>query len=101
MSLVERLRAALNDSGRRPPMLLEGDDVLAPMTPPGGEALSPAAVLVPITDRPEPGVILTQRSDNLRRHAGKIQRAIRPAWRPGNGIDAAKTLCFSAACIAR
>ena len=31
-----------------------------------------AAVLVAITDRPEPGVILTQRTDTLRRHAGQV-----------------------------
>ena len=79
-TLVERLRAALSDSSSRPPMLLEGDDVLAPVTPPGGEALSPAAVLVPIVDRPEPGVILTQRSDKLRRHAGQVAF-------PGGRID--------------
>lgn len=31
-----------------------------------------AAVLIPITDRPEPGVILTQRPDWLRSHAGQV-----------------------------
>jgi 8-oxo-dGTP pyrophosphatase MutT (NUDIX family) len=80
MTLVERLRAALADGADRPPMLLEGDDVHAPGTPPGGGALSPAAVLVPIVDRPEPGVILTQRSESLRRHAGQIAF-------PGGRID--------------
>jgi 8-oxo-dGTP pyrophosphatase MutT (NUDIX family) len=35
-------------------------------------ALAPAAVLVAITDRPEPGLILTQRSMRLRKHAGQI-----------------------------
>ena len=80
MTLVERLRAALADSGNRPPVLLEGDDVLAPITMPGGDALSPAAVLVPITDRREPGVILTQRSENLRRHPGQVAF-------PGGRID--------------
>ena len=33
--------------------------------------LRAAAVLVPVTDRPRPGVILTQRTDTLRRHAGR------------------------------
>ena len=33
---------------------------------------APSAVLVAITDRPEPGLILTQRSDRLRNHAGQI-----------------------------
>ena len=31
-----------------------------------------AAVLIPITDRPEPGVILTQRPTWLRSHAGQV-----------------------------
>ena len=34
--------------------------------------LAPAAVLVAITDRPEPGLILTQRSSRLRQHAGQV-----------------------------
>jgi 8-oxo-dGTP pyrophosphatase MutT (NUDIX family) len=72
MTLVERLRAALRGGDAAQPILLEGDDVLAPATPPGGAMLAPAAVLVPIVDRPEPGVILTRRSDTLRRHAGQI-----------------------------
>lgn len=80
MTLVERLRAALADGRSRPPVLLEGDDVLAPITPPGGGALSPAAVLVPITDRLEPGIILTQRSETLRRHPGQVAF-------PGGRID--------------
>jgi 8-oxo-dGTP pyrophosphatase MutT (NUDIX family) len=80
MTLVERLRAALSDGASRPPMLLEGDDVHAPDTPPGGAALAPAAVLVAIVDRPEPGVILTRRSETLRRHAGQIAF-------PGGRID--------------
>jgi 8-oxo-dGTP pyrophosphatase MutT (NUDIX family) len=80
MTLVERLRAALADGANRTPMLLEGDDVHAPDTPPGGAALAPAAVLMPIVDRPEPGVILTRRSETLRRHAGQIAF-------PGGRID--------------
>jgi 8-oxo-dGTP pyrophosphatase MutT (NUDIX family) len=39
-----------------------------------------AAVLVPITDRSEPGVILTQRPDWLRSHAGQVAF-------PGGKID--------------
>ncbi len=39
-----------------------------------------AAVLIPITDRPEPGVILTQRPDFLRSHAGQVAF-------PGGKID--------------
>jgi 8-oxo-dGTP pyrophosphatase MutT (NUDIX family) len=40
-----------------------------------------AAVLIPITDRPDPGVILTQRPDWLRSHAGQVAF-------PGGKIDA-------------
>ncbi len=32
----------------------------------------PSAVLIAITDRPEPGLILTQRSENLRKHPGQV-----------------------------
>jgi 8-oxo-dGTP pyrophosphatase MutT (NUDIX family) len=40
----------------------------------------PAAVLIPITDRPNPGVILTQRPNWLRSHAGQVAF-------PGGKID--------------
>ena len=73
MTLAERLRAALNHPHE--PELLPGDRP--------GLAIrgrSPAAVLVAITDRPEPGVILTQRTDTLRSHAGQIAF-------PGGRID--------------
>jgi 8-oxo-dGTP pyrophosphatase MutT (NUDIX family) len=40
----------------------------------------PAAVLIAITDRPEPGVILTQRPNWLRSHAGQVAF-------PGGKID--------------
>jgi 8-oxo-dGTP pyrophosphatase MutT (NUDIX family) len=45
------------------------------------DQLTPAAVLVAVTDRPEPGVILTQRNENMRRHAGQIAF-------PGGRVDA-------------
>ncbi|MFN3618929.1 CoA pyrophosphatase [Sphingorhabdus sp.] len=38
----------------------------------GSENHRAAAVLIPITDRPEPGVILTQRPTWLRSHAGQV-----------------------------
>jgi 8-oxo-dGTP pyrophosphatase MutT (NUDIX family) len=43
--------------------------------------IRPAAVLVPIVDRPEPTVLLTQRSQHLPDHAGQISF-------PGGKIDA-------------
>jgi 8-oxo-dGTP pyrophosphatase MutT (NUDIX family) len=51
------------------------DAVLEPVTD-----LTPAAVLVAVTDRPEPGVILTQRTETLRKHAGQVAF-------PGGRID--------------
>jgi 8-oxo-dGTP pyrophosphatase MutT (NUDIX family) len=71
-TLAERLRSAL----LLPPSthLLSGDDHS------GGEAVVPAAVLVAVTDRPEPGVILTVRDADLRNHAGQVAF-------PGGRID--------------
>ncbi len=51
------------------------DAVLEPLT-----GLTPAAVLVAVTDRTEPGVILTQRTETLRKHAGQVAF-------PGGRID--------------
>lgn len=41
---------------------------------------TPAAVLIAITDRPDPGLILTQRPDTMRQHAGQVAF-------PGGRID--------------
>ena len=73
MTLAERLSAAF---GRPPAVpLLEEDDYRFP-----GEH-QPAAVLMAVTDRAAPGVILTLRQPHLRRHAGQISF-------PGGRIDA-------------
>jgi 8-oxo-dGTP pyrophosphatase MutT (NUDIX family) len=63
--LAERLRSALAAAPALPP--LEGDL-------PEARALASmeAAVLIAITDRSEPGVILTVRREHLRTHAGQI-----------------------------
>jgi 8-oxo-dGTP pyrophosphatase MutT (NUDIX family) len=50
----------------------------------------PAAVLVAITDRPNPGVILTQRPDYLRSHPGQVAF-------PGGKIDPEDTDAIAAA----
>ena len=73
MNLAARLRAALEREPSQP--LLEGDLIEERML-----AATPAAVLIPITDRPEPGVILTVRREHLRTHAGQIAF-------PGGRID--------------
>ncbi len=46
----------------------------------GVSATKPAAVLVPVVDRPDPGVILTMRTSELPSHAGQIAF-------PGGKID--------------
>jgi 8-oxo-dGTP pyrophosphatase MutT (NUDIX family) len=70
MTLAERLRIALQEGHRREE-LLPLSDTRDPRIE-GEMALAPAAVLVAITDRPEPGLILTERASSLRKHAGQI-----------------------------
>ena len=65
MTLADRLRASL--SLPKPPSLLPGDLVEGDET-----AARPGAVLVAITDRAEPGVLLTVRREHLRTHAGQV-----------------------------
>jgi 8-oxo-dGTP pyrophosphatase MutT (NUDIX family) len=64
-ALADRLRAALAQPPAEPP--LEGDlpEIRA-------HASKNAAVLIAVTDRAEPGLILTVRRENLRTHAGQI-----------------------------
>jgi len=78
MTLADRLRAALDGGAARETIRLTGDfqdRELEGLTP-----FAPAAVLVAVTDRPDPGVLLTQRTDTLRKHAGQISF-------PGGRID--------------
>lgn len=73
MSLADRLRSALAlppPAGLLPGDLHEGHD--GPATP--------AAVLVAVTRRAEPGVLLTVRREHLRTHAGQVAF-------PGGRID--------------
>ena len=65
MSLAGRIRSSLAAPPAEP--LLEGD-----LPAIRGQATIPAAVLIAITDRPRPGVILTVRREHLRTHAGQI-----------------------------
>ncbi|MDB5717305.1 MAG: hypothetical protein JWM38_732 [Sphingomonas bacterium] len=78
MTLADRLREALRDGHRGSPELLAGDTVAYQLAP--GETLKAAAVLVAVTDRAEPGVLLTRRTDTMRRHAGQVAF-------PGGRID--------------
>lgn len=79
MTLAERLRAALAEGHSRDGVFLPSDTRDPRID--GDIALAPAAVLVAITDRAEPGLILTQRSERLRKHAGQIAF-------PGGRVDA-------------
>lgn len=65
MNLIDRLREALTQSSAVP--MLEGD-----LPEERGLTSVPAAVLVGITDRPDPGVILTVRREHMRTHAGQV-----------------------------
>ncbi|ANI78879.1 MULTISPECIES: CoA pyrophosphatase [Sphingobium] len=70
MTLADRLRIALTEGhGREVGLMLS--DTRDPRID-GEIVLAPAAVLVAITDRPEPGLILTERAASLRKHAGQI-----------------------------
>jgi 8-oxo-dGTP pyrophosphatase MutT (NUDIX family) len=73
MSLAERLRSSLAELAREASQ--PGD-----ISGPGDEEGTAAAVLIAITDRPDPGVILTVRREHLRTHAGQIAF-------PGGRID--------------
>ena len=83
MTLAERLAAALVAAPAG--VLLPGDhpDIV------DDAGLIEAAVLVPITDRAHPGVILTQRTETLRAHAGQVAF-------PGGRIDAGEDAVIAA-----
>jgi 8-oxo-dGTP pyrophosphatase MutT (NUDIX family) len=78
MNLADRLRAALDAGGGAE--LLVGD-----LPEERAKASVDAAVLIAITDRAEPGVILTVRREHMRTHAGQIAF---PGGRLDRGEDA-------------
>jgi 8-oxo-dGTP pyrophosphatase MutT (NUDIX family) len=78
MSLADILRDALERGHRRRPELIAGDVLEGEEG--GGPGITPAAVLVPVVERPEPTVILTLRPPTMSRHAGQISF-------PGGRID--------------
>ena len=73
MMLAERLTAALVLAA--PEGLSEGDLVEV-----GDDEPRAAAVLVAVTDRPEPGLLFTVRHEDLRTHAGQVSF-------PGGQVD--------------
>jgi 8-oxo-dGTP pyrophosphatase MutT (NUDIX family) len=78
MTLADRLRTALAAEPSASP--LDGDSVELRET-----AWVPAAVLIAITERAEPGVILTIRREHMRTHAGQVAF---PGGRIDSGEDA-------------
>ena len=77
-ALAERLEAALAVPAAQPP--LEGDHPHL-----RASASTQAAVLIAITDRDEPGVLLTVRREDMRTHAGQVAF---PGGRVDPGEDA-------------
>lgn len=73
MKLADRLRDALATPPIEPPLVSDLPELRA-------DAKIAAAVLIAITDRAQPGVILTVRREHLRTHAGQIAF-------PGGRID--------------
>jgi 8-oxo-dGTP pyrophosphatase MutT (NUDIX family) len=73
VQLIDRIRSSLATPTSNAP--ISGD-----FPEPVALSATPAAVLIALTDRDEPGVILTVRRDHLRTHAGQIAF-------PGGRID--------------
>ncbi|MXO61379.1 CoA pyrophosphatase [Altererythrobacter salegens] len=64
--LFERLSRLFHESSHVGPIGLRDDSAFAP------PELRPAAVLIAVTDRPEPGVLLTHRPDTMPSHPGQV-----------------------------
>jgi 8-oxo-dGTP pyrophosphatase MutT (NUDIX family) len=77
MSLAATLRDALERGHRHSPELIAGDVLEGEEI---GAGITPAAVLVAVVERPEPGVLLTLRPDTMRKHPGQVSF-------PGGRID--------------
>jgi 8-oxo-dGTP pyrophosphatase MutT (NUDIX family) len=77
VTLAATLREALARGQARSPELIGGDVLDEEAV---GEGITPAAVLVPIVDRPDPTVILTLRPETMRKHPGQVSF-------PGGRID--------------
>ncbi len=75
MTLARRLKQRLDEGHARDVTIMSKDMRLNVH-----ESLAPAAVLIAVTDRAEPGVILTRRASHLRKHAGQVAF-------PGGRID--------------
>ncbi len=86
MTLADRLRRALSEGMARETDLIIRDERLFDLDAPFVDA----AVLIAVTDRAEPGVILTQRPMTMRSHPGQIAF-------PGGRMDASDVDLIEAA----
>ena len=86
MSLAERLRGALATEATSQISLLLGDSHAFD----GEDASVDAAVLIAVTERAEPGLILTQRPETMRKHPGQVAF-------PGGRVDATDVDVIAAA----
>lgn len=80
MSLLDHLRTSIAREALDDVRLLRGDLDLDNLGEWPGHALTPAAVLIPVIAREEPTVLLTRRTETLRKHAGQVAF-------PGGRID--------------
>jgi 8-oxo-dGTP pyrophosphatase MutT (NUDIX family) len=78
MTLADRLRTKLGETKDHP--VPYANDMRAAVNDAGTQAAVLAAVLIAVTDREEPGIILTQRPESMRRHPGQVAF-------PGGRID--------------
>jgi 8-oxo-dGTP pyrophosphatase MutT (NUDIX family) len=78
VTLPARLTAALVNGAGSHLVLIPGDQRDGELA--AADTLLPAAVLIAVTDRADPGVILTQRTETMSRHPGQIAF-------PGGRID--------------
>ena len=77
MRLAQRLRNSLSGPDAKPPIAGDMPDDRA-------KATTAAAVLIAITERIEPGILLTVRREHMRTHAGQIAF-------PGGRLDPGET----------
>ncbi len=87
MNLIDRLTNALEQSHAASSDLIAGD---RPTFADDEADLVDAAVLVAFTDRAEPGIILTQRPQTMRKHPGQVAF-------PGGRMDAEDESLIAAA----
>lgn len=87
MTLAERVRDSLAATLTMP---VPFADDMRGLVEPGAGPIIPAAVLIALTDRERPGLILTQRPETMRRHPGQVAF-------PGGRVDPEDSTVIEAA----